>query len=164
MRIATVLEKGDWTAVERALMRDNNLSRSVNNGRTMAEKRRECHALFGRHADVGVLGRQGGRRPFPGHTTDGTPALLEALRMRDQTSVNLLLEYGARIRSKDRTGRPIFDEFPSIGTRAHPLRALPQHCRPLGHGWLTSASPPRGRRRRRTLVQVSSKPRWWTLP
>jgi ankyrin repeat protein len=38
-----------------------------------------------------------------------------AVRQRDETSVNLLLEFGGRIRSRDRAGRTVVDDSPSIG-------------------------------------------------
>ena len=49
------------------------------------------------------------------HAIDGLSPLHVAVRLKDDTSIYLLLEYGARIRAKDRAGKMLVDESPALG-------------------------------------------------
>ena len=65
----------------------------------------------------------------PAPSLDGLSPLHVAVRLKDDTSIYLLLEYGARIRAKDRAGKMLVDESPALGRplapRARARRASP---------------------------------------
>ena len=59
----------------------------------------------------------------PAPSLDGLSPLHVAVRLKDDTSIYLLLEYGARIRAKDRAGKMLVDESPALGRPLPPTRA-----------------------------------------